>query len=80
MSLAKAFVRPHKDDAHFHVMLNSTATRILLSGEGEEKRATGVEFVYDGKTYIVKARKEIIVAAGIFVNLLNIFFTSLHGF
>ncbi|ERL90016.1 hypothetical protein D910_07374, partial [Dendroctonus ponderosae] len=51
MSLAKAFVRPHKDDAHFHVMLNSTATRILLSGEGDEKRATAVEFVYEGKTY-----------------------------
>lgn len=30
----------------------------------ENKEAVGVEFDYEGQTYVVKARKEVIVSAG----------------
>lgn len=45
-------------------MLNSTATRIIVSVDGEDKKATGVEFVYNNVTYTVKVNKEVILSAG----------------
>ncbi|XP_050303581.1 glucose dehydrogenase [FAD, quinone]-like isoform X2 [Anthonomus grandis grandis] len=64
LSLAKAFVRPHKNNDNFDVMINSTVTKILIEGDGDNKRAYGVEFVYNGTTYTVNATKEVILAAG----------------
>jgi len=61
VSMAKAFVRPHRNNRNLDVMLNSTATKILIN---EQKRAYAVEFVYKNVTYTVKARKEIILSAG----------------
>ncbi|KAG5878724.1 hypothetical protein JTB14_032837 [Gonioctena quinquepunctata] len=60
-SSARAFLRPHKDNPHLNVMLNSTVTKILFD---KHKTATGVEVVYQGVTYTVRARKQIILAAG----------------
>jgi choline dehydrogenase len=51
-------------DENFDVMINSTVTKILVSGEGTDKRATGVQFIYNGTTYTVNATKEVILAAG----------------
>lgn len=45
-------------------MLNSTATRIVLSDTNGKKIAQGVEFIYKQKKYYVKARKEVILAGG----------------
>lgn len=64
LSTAKAFVRPHKFDENFDVMINSTVVKILITGEGNDKRATGVQFIYNGTTYTVNAKKEVILAAG----------------
>lgn len=64
VSSARAFVRPQRNNPLFHVMLNTTATKILMATTKGAKRATGVELEYRGKRYIVKVRKEVIVAGG----------------
>ncbi|XP_050515275.1 glucose dehydrogenase [FAD, quinone] isoform X2 [Diabrotica virgifera virgifera] len=61
VSMAKAFLRPQRNNPNLHVMLNSTATRILFDGN---KTAYAVEFVYNNQTFTVKANKEIILSAG----------------
>lgn len=64
MSSARAFLRPARNRANLNVMINSTATRILISVDDESKKATGVEFVYNDVTYTVKVNKEVILSAG----------------
>ncbi|KAF7277723.1 hypothetical protein GWI33_009270 [Rhynchophorus ferrugineus] len=64
LSTAKAFVRPHRQSRNLDVMLNSTVTRILVSEVNGEKKATGVEFVYNNETYVVNVTKEVILAGG----------------
>ncbi|XP_050515277.1 glucose dehydrogenase [FAD, quinone] isoform X3 [Diabrotica virgifera virgifera] len=61
VSMAKAYLRPQRNNPNLHVMLNSTATRILFN---KNKKAYAVEFVYNNQTFTVKAKKEIILAAG----------------
>ncbi|XP_050515272.1 glucose dehydrogenase [FAD, quinone]-like [Diabrotica virgifera virgifera] len=61
VSMAKAYLRPQRNNPHLHVMLNSTVTRILFDGH---KKAYAVEFLYNNQTFTVKAKKEIILAAG----------------
>lgn len=61
LSTARAFLRPARNRPNLHIMLNSTATRILFD---ENKRAVGVEFVHDGMTKQVSVAKEVIVSGG----------------
>ncbi|CAG9857891.1 unnamed protein product [Phyllotreta striolata] len=61
VSMAKAYLRPHRKSQNLHVMLNSTVTKILID---DKKVAYGVEFVYNGKKYTVKARREVVLAGG----------------
>ncbi|XP_074039273.1 glucose dehydrogenase [FAD, quinone] isoform X1 [Leptinotarsa decemlineata] len=62
VSCAKAFLRPHRNNPYLHVMLNSTATKIIIN---KDKVAVGVEFVYKKQYFTVMARKEVILAGGI---------------
>ncbi|XP_015513391.1 glucose dehydrogenase [FAD, quinone] [Neodiprion pinetum] len=61
LSTARAFLRPARNRRNLHIMLNSTATRVLLDSN---KRAIGVEFFFDGKLHQVMANKEVIVSGG----------------
>lgn len=63
-SMARAFLRPAKDRANLHVMLNATVTRVLI--DSKKKAAYGVE-VYngaDGRTITIGARQEVILSGG----------------
>ncbi|CAG9763950.1 unnamed protein product [Ceutorhynchus assimilis] len=60
LSSAKAYLRPQRLNPNFHVMLNSTATKILFN----QKRASAIQFVYKNRTFTVRVRKEVILAAG----------------
>ncbi|XP_011296796.1 glucose dehydrogenase [FAD, quinone]-like [Fopius arisanus] len=62
VSAAKAFIKPIRHRSNFHLSRFSRVTRIIINPE--TKTATGVEFVRDSKTYVVEARKEIILSAG----------------
>lgn len=61
LSTARAFLRPARNRRNLHIMLNSTATRILFD---RSKRAVGVEFVHDEQLHRVTVDKEVIVSGG----------------
>ncbi|XP_018396668.1 PREDICTED: glucose dehydrogenase [FAD, quinone]-like [Cyphomyrmex costatus] len=61
LSTARAFLRPARNRPNLHIMLNSTATRILFD---ENNRAVGVEFLHDGMTKHVSVAKEVVVSGG----------------
>lgn len=61
LSTARAFLRPARNRPNLHIMLNSTATKILFD---ESNRAIGVEFVHDGMLKRVSVAKEVVVSGG----------------
>ncbi|KOC62384.1 Glucose dehydrogenase [acceptor] [Habropoda laboriosa] len=61
LSTARAFLRPARNRPNLHIMLNSTATRVLFDNN---KRAVGVEFVHDDKLHRVSVAKEVVISGG----------------
>jgi len=59
-SAAVAFLHPVMHRDNLTVETRAMTTRVLLEG----KRAVGVEFIQKGERRVVKARKEVILAAG----------------
>jgi choline dehydrogenase-like flavoprotein len=60
---AHAYLRPHlQQRRNLRVETGCTVTRILF----ENQRATGVEYLQNGQRKILKARREVILAAGAF--------------
>lgn len=64
MSSARAFIRPARNRPNLHVMMNSTATKILITNEPNLKRVYAVEFINNGKKYTVGVKKEAILSGG----------------
>ncbi|RWS11939.1 GMC oxidoreductase-like protein 1, partial [Dinothrombium tinctorium] len=60
-STAKAFLQPAKARPNLHVIAFSYVTRIIFD---DLKRAVAVQFDRFSLSYLVYARKEIIVSAG----------------
>lgn len=61
-SAAKAFLRPVRLRRNLHVALHAHVTRIVV--DPATKRALGVEFIRNGKTYVTYVRREVILSAG----------------
>jgi choline dehydrogenase len=61
-STANAYLKPALGRKNLHLHMHALTTRVLLDG----KRAIGVEYRKDGKTYCVKARREVILSASAF--------------
>jgi choline dehydrogenase-like flavoprotein len=61
-SSANAFLRPARDRPNLTVEVNAQATRVLLNGT----RATGVEYLQDGRTLQAEVGREVILAGGTF--------------
>lgn len=59
-STARTFLRRARARSNFQLMTNALCTRVLF----EDRRATGVEFLRAGQLFQVKARREVILAAG----------------
>lgn len=63
-STAYGFISLEKDNPRLHVMMDSLVTKILFDAK---KNAIGVEIkTKDNKVIKVKARKEVIITAGVF--------------
>ncbi|KZC09325.1 Glucose dehydrogenase [acceptor], partial [Dufourea novaeangliae] len=60
-STAKAFLRPVKNRENLHVAMTTQVLRILFN---EEKRATGVEILRDGRQQTIRVRREVVLSAG----------------
>lgn len=61
-STSQAFLHPAVDRKNLIVKPHSIATKIIISPHTKE--ATGIKYVHDGKLYVAKAKKEVIVSAG----------------
>ncbi len=61
-STANAYLKPAMRRPNLKVEIHALTTRILLEG----KKAVGVEYIKDGRTVQVRARREVIVSAGPF--------------
>ncbi|KAG5894009.1 hypothetical protein JTB14_031009 [Gonioctena quinquepunctata] len=64
LSSARAYLRPARNRNNLHIMLNSTATKIIVGKNGNKKIAQGVEFIFQNKVFSVRVKKEVILAAG----------------
>ncbi|TGZ52543.1 Uncharacterized protein DBV15_07952, partial [Temnothorax longispinosus] len=62
VSANKAFLRPIRDRTNFYLSKLSTVTKIIINLE--TRKAVGVQFVKNYKTYLATATKEIILCAG----------------
>ncbi|XP_031838213.1 glucose dehydrogenase [FAD, quinone] [Nomia melanderi] len=60
-STAKAFLRPIKNRENLHIAMNAQALRVLFN---EDKRATGVEVLRDGRQQTIRVRREVVLSAG----------------
>jgi choline dehydrogenase len=61
-SVSRAFLHPVRNRANLHISKRSRVTKILI--DADTKTAYGVEFIRNGKTYVVRAKKEVILSAG----------------
>lgn len=62
-SSARAFLRPASKRPNLHIMVNTTASKVLINPD--TKTVTGVEIIVkDGHTQRINAKKEVIVAGG----------------
>jgi choline dehydrogenase len=61
-STSRAFLHPIRNRKNLHIKKRSHVTKILI--DPHTKRAYGVEFVRNKKSYVVRARKEVIISAG----------------
>ncbi|KAI0120432.1 putative GMC oxidoreductase [Hypoxylon sp. NC0597] len=59
---ANAYYKPIKDRKNLRVLTNATAEKVLF--QEQSMTATGVQYLYEGKTNTATARKEVILAAG----------------
>ncbi|XP_034948464.1 LOW QUALITY PROTEIN: glucose dehydrogenase [FAD, quinone]-like [Chelonus insularis] len=62
VSAYKSYLRPIIKRKNFHLLKESIATQIVI--DPITKVATGVKFVRNGKSFYIKANKEIILSAG----------------
>ncbi|KAJ9586360.1 hypothetical protein L9F63_019982 [Diploptera punctata] len=62
LSTARAFLRPARDRPNLHVLLNATATRVLI--DPSTKKAYGVEYLRNGNIFTAKANKEVVLSGG----------------
>ena len=61
-SAAKAFITPYLSRANLTVVTGAHTERVLMDG----KRATGVQYLHEGKSVQVTAAREVILSAGAF--------------
>ena len=59
-STANSYLDPNPFPKDLHILTHAFVTRVLF----DKNRAIGVEFIKNGKTFNVKAKREVIVSAG----------------
>ncbi|KAG8326560.1 hypothetical protein J6590_038439 [Homalodisca vitripennis] len=62
LSASKAFIRPVRARRNLFVGKEARVTRILI--DSKTNKTFGVEFVKNRRTYVVRAKKEVILSAG----------------
>ncbi|KAK2467415.1 hypothetical protein APHAL10511_000650 [Amanita phalloides] len=65
-SSASAYYQPNKGRSNLHVITGAHVTRVLFDNETREDNlvAIGAQYIKDGDTYTVSAKKEVIICGG----------------
>lgn len=63
-SASKAFLRKIRNRPNLHIAKQARVTKVLINSKNNN--AFGVQFVKNGRMHIVRAKKEIILSAGVF--------------
>lgn len=63
---ATAYFEPAKGRANLHVVTGALAEKIILDTSGKTPKAVGVQIKKDGKSSVLTAKREVILAAGVF--------------
>lgn len=61
---AREYYEPNADRPNLALQLHALVSKIGLEKDGDEVKATGVQFIVDGTTHTVKANQEVIVSGG----------------
>lgn len=61
---ARGYYEPNADRPNLALQLNALVSKIEFSKDGEDARATAVQFVVDDTTHTIKVKKEVIVSGG----------------
>lgn len=61
---AREYYEPNANRSNLSLQLNALVSKIELEKAGNDVKATGVQFIVDGTTHTVKAKKEVIVCGG----------------
>ena len=61
---ARDYYEPNADRPNLALQLNALVSKIELDTSDGNAKATGVQFMVDGSTHTVKAKKEVIVCGG----------------
>ncbi|XP_074594645.1 L-sorbose 1-dehydrogenase-like [Brevipalpus obovatus] len=64
VSTGRAYLSPASNRKNLDIVINAVVQRVLI--DTENKLADGVEYEKNGKLYRVKARKEVIISAGVY--------------
>lgn len=65
-SAARAFLLPHLDRPNLHVKTFAHVQRIIIENRDGKPCAVGVEFKQKKNTYMVRAKREVLLSAGAF--------------
>jgi len=65
-SAAKAYLTPNLARPNLKVLTHAHSTRVLFGEAGEGRRAVGIAYVQGGQVREVRARREVLLAAGAF--------------
>ena len=60
----KAFLRPAKNRANLTVATGAHVRRLVITGEGADRRVTAVEFDQESTVHTVRCRREVVLSAG----------------
>ncbi|EZA60260.1 hypothetical protein DMN91_010530 [Ooceraea biroi] len=64
LSTPRAFLWPVRHRKNLHIALNATATKVNTRKLGSKVKAEGITVLMNGRHYNVRAKKEVILAAG----------------
>lgn len=62
-SSARAFLRPAQDRPNLHILLNTTATKVLVHPKSKNAQGIEIQDAY-GHSMRILAKKEVIIAGG----------------
>jgi len=63
-SSSRAFLTPVLSRSNVTIIVEALTTKILVENITDNKKATGIEFIKNNKTQVIKANKEVIISGG----------------